>query len=252
MQSDYSLRKSKTARRIAPWSFSICGSAKLAPRISREFISDDLSSATQSLMMVGNMALKRFLDRRLSITALPTPPLPEGRTDHAPLELLSTVALKQLRLSISQEKEPLHAVRNLPSSGGTLESKGPREAVSVRLSPVSSDGLQAPNLPSPHPLQNASFGDLRMRRNLDAIDEQQHQDGDPRKLMLTSRSSSEQNDQSHSSSHLDRNVSSGRVLKPHAGPNSQASGKPRCQSSKFCHICMFFKIYVGTLPFAES
>lgn len=189
--------------------------------------------------MVGNIALKRFLDRRLSMTAIPTPPIPEGRADHAPLEMLSTVALKQIRLGISQENEPLHALQTLPSSTKTPETRAQHEGSSVRLSPVSSDGLHAPNLPLPHPSQKLPFGDLRMHRNLDVSEEQQQQQVDARKLTSTSRSLSEQNDQSCSSSQAGRNVSSGRVLKPHTGANSQASGKPRCQSSKFCHICTF-------------
>lgn len=185
--------------------------------------------------MVGNRALKRFLDRRLSSTAMPAPPLPEGRADHAPLEMLSTVALKQLRLTISQESESFPVFKNVPSSKVQPQSKGVHEGSSVLLSPVSADAFQALQLPPPHPSQKAPFGDLRLRRNFDKREQQQQVE--LRKLASASRSSSEQNEQSCNSSHADVAVASGRVMKPDSASNAQGSGKPRCQSSKFCHIC---------------
>lgn len=187
--------------------------------------------------MIGNMALKRFLDRRYSVATIPTPPIPQGRVDHAPLEMLSTVALKQLRYCISQEKEPVYTHQSLPISNGTSEVGGPFEGPSVWLSPVSSDDSQTPNLPFTHQSQNVSFSDTHRHRNPDVTDEQKHLQVDPRLVMSSFRNLSGQNSHSYCSSPGDKSVSSGRVMKPHAGTNTQASSKPRCQSSKFCHIC---------------
>lgn len=182
-----------------------------------------------------NRALKRFLDRRRSPTSFPTPPRPEGRANHAPLELLSSVALKQLRLNISPNESTFRSIPRPPVLENLIRCGCEQEASSARLSPVSLDSFQ----PDPYTPLNASSrirpaADMRLQRSFSVGEGSRV---DCQRQASTSPSSSDHIAMSSNSSLADAKFVPRRIVKQSPNTSGHGTAKPRCQSSKFCHIC---------------
>jgi hypothetical protein len=169
-----------------------------------------------------NLALKRFMERRLTPNSVPAPQPPEGRENHAPLEMLSSLALKQMRLKSSQNLASLPDLSKFSAPAYTPTTSAEYKATAVRLSPVSLLPFEADRYPFQHlPLharESQTFGDGGARGD---------HNNRQRKRAANSETSSDQNDISITPSLAEGGISQGRI------------SKSRCQSSKFCHICMY-------------
>lgn len=177
--------------------------------------------------------LKMFMERRLSSSMEGPPALPKGRPDYAPLELLSGVALEQLRKSASNSascpasaRPPLLIPREVPF--GKESSLSP-----VTLSPPS----------------NASFGskyvvgDRESTREDISADAERNQDPG----FLRDQDSDVQREtygrhrqgRTALGSNLPRLDVSPVIKRREREESKNDNNRSRGLSSRFCHICEF-------------
>jgi hypothetical protein len=178
-----------------------------------------------------NRALKRFVERRMSPSAAPIPGRPQGRADYASLELLSGVALEQLRKSAaaSTAPDPQRCSAFAPSARPVFGKERPSATSPVTLYPKRPDALSSHSALRDAPLDDSQRGEGQAlgRRPPFLL----------RKSSSGSQSSSEQRGTPRSGACYDNKFQASRVVKRGEKESAQAMNKARCQSSRFCHIC---------------
>lgn len=179
--------------------------------------------------------LKQFMERRSSSSVPLPPPIPRGRPEYAPLELLSELALQKLRKQGTQAFLPTS--RLIDSA-----NQKPQLTISGRESPLSPVTLSPP-----------SKLNFNCRFSFAESDSMHEDISVPQMRTHDSSLSEAQQDRRHfSRESVHPRLDVGHVIRRKEREIKEGGHRSRGQPSRFCHICSYCNFLCSILLFETS